>query len=140
MSTARFKLLRLVRSADVHNRFRLYYPATEKGQPIYVHAKIMIIDDWLLRIGSSNLNNRSMAFDTECDLSLEVRPGMAGELAVRREISGLCHDLLAEHCGKNLADMAAAHKIRPLDHGARCHMRWASGGTGRDAAVSSRRI
>ena len=40
-----------------------------------VHAKIMVIDDRLLRVGSSNLNNRSMGFDTECDLAVEVTPG-----------------------------------------------------------------
>jgi phospholipase D1/2 len=35
----------------------------------------MIIDDRLLRVGSSNFNNRSMDFDTECDLAVEAVPG-----------------------------------------------------------------
>jgi phosphatidylserine/phosphatidylglycerophosphate/cardiolipin synthase-like enzyme len=32
----------------------------EKGM---IHAKVMIIDDTILRVGSSNLSNRSMGFD-----------------------------------------------------------------------------
>ena len=39
---------------------------------IHVHAKVLIIDDRYLRIGSSNLNNRSMGFDTECDIAIEA--------------------------------------------------------------------
>ena len=38
-----------------------------------VHSKVMIVDDTLLRVGSANLNNRSMGTDTECDLALEAR-------------------------------------------------------------------
>jgi phosphatidylserine/phosphatidylglycerophosphate/cardiolipin synthase-like enzyme len=75
MGTARAKLLALVREADVHGRFQLYVPVTEGRRPIYVHAKVTVVDDRLLRIGSSNLNNRSMGMDTECDVSIEVRPG-----------------------------------------------------------------
>jgi phospholipase D1/2 len=30
----------------------------------------MIVDDDILHLGSSNLNNRSMGFDTECDIAL----------------------------------------------------------------------
>ena len=34
-----------------------------------IHSKVMVVDDRLLRIGSANINNRSMGTDTECDLS-----------------------------------------------------------------------
>ena len=37
-----------------------------------VHSKVMIIDDRFLRVGSANLNNRSMGADTECDLAFEA--------------------------------------------------------------------
>ena len=40
-----------------------------------VHSKVMIVDDRLLRVGSANLNNRSMGTDTECDLAIEARNG-----------------------------------------------------------------
>jgi len=97
MGSSRVRLLRLIRKADVHNRFRLYTPVTEGGTPIYVHAKALVMDDRLLRVGSSNLNNRSQGYDTECDLSVEVPPGEREEL--RQKIVGLRNDLLAEHLG-----------------------------------------
>ena len=37
-----------------------------------MHSKVMVIDDRFLRIGSANLNNRSMGTDTECDLAIEA--------------------------------------------------------------------
>ena len=97
MGSARARLLKLVRKADVHGRFRLYTPVTRGGTPIYVHAKILIMDDRLMRVGSSNLNNRSLGFDTECDLSVEARPGAPGESDLRRRIRGFRTKLLAEH-------------------------------------------
>jgi len=55
------------------------------------------MDDRLLRVGSSNLNNRSQGYDTECDLSVEAPPAKKDEL--RQKIVGLRNDLLAEHLG-----------------------------------------
>uniref|UniRef100_UPI001CB9594B phospholipase D-like domain-containing protein n=1 Tax=Tateyamaria sp. syn59 TaxID=2576942 RepID=UPI001CB9594B len=72
-------------------------PVAEGGTHIYVHAKVVIMDDRLLRVGSSNLNNRSMGFDTECDLSIEAEDDDDPEL--RASIVGLRNDLLAEHLG-----------------------------------------
>ncbi|MDF0603964.1 phospholipase, partial [Psychromarinibacter sp. C21-152] len=69
------------------------------GGPIYVHAKIVIMDNRLMRVGSSNLNNRSLGFDTECDLTVEVRPGQPGEAETRARVAGLRTALLAEHLG-----------------------------------------
>jgi phospholipase D1/2 len=103
MGATRAKLLEHVKRADARNRFRLYYPVTEGGAPIYVHAKIMIIDDRLFRVGSSNFNNRSMGFDTECDLAIEVRD----EGPLGSDITAIRHDLLAEHLGATPAEVAA---------------------------------
>ncbi|WP_081629371.1 phospholipase D-like domain-containing protein [Methylopila sp. M107] len=102
MGAARAKLLTHVKRADARGRFRMYYPVTPNGTPIYVHAKIMIVDDRLLRVGSSNLNNRSMGFDTECDLAIE-----AADDETRAEILALRHDLLAEHLGASPDEVAA---------------------------------
>jgi phospholipase D1/2 len=33
----------------------------------------MIVDDEWLRIGSSNLSNRSMGVDSECDVTVEAQ-------------------------------------------------------------------
>ena len=102
MDSARVRLMKLVRDADLHNRFRIYHPVNAVGTPIYVHAKLMIADDRILKIGSANLNNRSMGYDTECDLILEARddqrPLRDGILAERNA-------LLAEHLGCSAAEV-----------------------------------
>src|SRR5690606_551111 len=64
-------------------------------------AKLMIVDDVLLRVGSANLNNRSMGVDTECDLAIEARTDEH-----RRGIGGVLHRLLGEHLGVAAADVA----------------------------------
>lgn len=97
MGSARARLLSLVGRSDIHGRFRLYTPVAEGGTPIYVHAKVMAIDDRLLRVGSSNLNNRSMGLDTECDLAVEAGEG---DRDLRRAIIAFRDRLLAEHLGK----------------------------------------
>ncbi len=46
----------------------LYAPAGETADPIYVHAKVAVIDDRTLIVGSANLNDHSMFNDTEAAL------------------------------------------------------------------------
>ncbi|MXP64210.1 phospholipase [Roseomonas sp. M0104] len=107
MDSARSRLLRLVQRADRHGRFRVYYPVNEAGQPIYVHAKILCVDDALLKIGSANLNNRSLGFDTECDVAIEAAasadPAQARAFILRQR-----NELLAEHLGRSTDAVAAA--------------------------------
>lgn len=102
MDGARSKLLHMLWRADLHKRLGVFYPVTAGGEPIYVHAKIMVIDDRLLRVGSSNLNNRSMGFDTECDLAIEVTPGSRDAKRLRETILSIRLDLLCEHLGVEL--------------------------------------
>lgn len=99
MGSSRARLLRMMTDADKYDRFKLYTPVAEHGTPIYVHAKIVICDDRLLRVGSSNLSNRSMGLDTECDLSVEARFGDADDAELRKQILALRNDLLSEHLG-----------------------------------------
>jgi phosphatidylserine/phosphatidylglycerophosphate/cardiolipin synthase-like enzyme len=96
MTRLRVDMIRALHAADRHGRLRIYYPhrAGLGDQCINLHAKVMVIDDRLLRIGSSNLNNRSMGYDTECDLAVEAR-----EPRVARAIAAFRHALLAEHLG-----------------------------------------
>jgi len=70
---------------------------------IHVHAKVLIIDDRYLRIGSSNLNNRSMGFDTECDIAIE-----AANTAERDSIASVRNRLIAEHWGSDEESVRAA--------------------------------
>lgn len=62
-------------AAGVADRLRILYPAVadeESSAAVMIHSKVMIVDDGFLRIGSANLNNRSMGADTECDLAFEA--------------------------------------------------------------------
>ena len=97
MDRTRLSFIQTLKSADCHKRFQIYSPVTTLGLTIIVHAKLTIIDDTLLRIGSANINNRSLGFDTECDLSFEAAgPGSA---ANRNEIIRLRNKLLAHWLG-----------------------------------------
>lgn len=106
MDTARTRLHEALRREDRHGRFRIYHPVTEACAPIYVHAKIMAVDDEVLRVGSSNWNNRSMRLDTECDVTIDAaRDGNDG---ARGTIRRLRDGLLAEHLGTEPERVAAA--------------------------------
>jgi phosphatidylserine/phosphatidylglycerophosphate/cardiolipin synthase-like enzyme len=97
MGRNRERLLRRLIRADRHKRLRIYYPANcDDGSevPIHVHAKLMIIDDRVLRVGSANLNNRSMGLDTECDIIIE-----AEDETTREAICKVRERLLGEHLG-----------------------------------------
>jgi phosphatidylserine/phosphatidylglycerophosphate/cardiolipin synthase-like enzyme len=98
MDGARVRMLEHIWANDPHDRFAAYYPVTEGEQPIYVHAKILVRDEELIRVGSSNLNNRSMGFDTECDLIVEASLCDDPE-AVRATIADMRDQLISEHLG-----------------------------------------
>jgi phospholipase D1/2 len=70
---------------------------------IHVHAKVLVVDDKFLRIGSSNLNNRSMGYDTECDLAVEAQKS-----ADRTAITSVRNRLIAEHWGSDEQSVATA--------------------------------
>jgi phosphatidylserine/phosphatidylglycerophosphate/cardiolipin synthase-like enzyme len=98
MDTARARLRESIRRHDTCGRFRIYHPVTAAGEAVYVHSKLMIVDDKVMRVGSSNFNNRSMRFDNECDVAFEA--GDSNVLASR--LLDLRNDLLAEHLGVNV--------------------------------------
>jgi phosphatidylserine/phosphatidylglycerophosphate/cardiolipin synthase-like enzyme len=98
MDVLRARVLRRLRRGSGSHRLRVYHPvSTDRGEtvPIYVHSKVMVVDDSLARVGSSNISNRSMGLDTECDLALEA----GGDPRLERAIAGLRERLLAEHLG-----------------------------------------
>jgi len=106
MGPARAELVKALERKDRYGRFRIYTPVTEGGADIYVHAKIMVVDDHVLRVGSANLNNRSMGLDSECDLMIDARlPANAGSEATIRRLRA---DLIAEHLGADPAEVAAS--------------------------------
>ena len=98
MQALRTRLVRELREADRHGHFHAYYPHVDglaEGTCIDLHSKVMIVDDEWLRVGSSNLSNRSMGMDSECDVTFEAR----GDARIRETIRGFRHGLLAEHSG-----------------------------------------
>ncbi|NIQ95097.1 MAG: hypothetical protein GWO11_05185, partial [Desulfuromonadales bacterium] len=72
MGLLRNRILQRLQQADRSDRLGVYYPSRDDlaEDMINVHSKLLIVDNSLVRIGSSNLNNRSMGFDTECDLAI----------------------------------------------------------------------
>lgn len=95
MGVMRGRLLRHLKEADVHGRLRVYRPQLPGDAALNIHAKVMIVDDELLRIASSNLSNRSMGLDTECDFALEAH----GDAGTAERIAAIRERLLGEHLG-----------------------------------------
>lgn len=92
----RDRLIRRLSRCDRYGRMRAFYPVVPKPdgaeQEIIVHSKLVIVDDLFLRIGSSNLNQRSEELDTELDVAIEARTAEeCGAIAAVRD------RLLAEH-------------------------------------------
>jgi phospholipase D1/2 len=107
MQMLRTKLIRRLRDADPHGRFHVYYPHIDglpEGTCIDVHAKMILIDDEWLRIGSANLANRSMGLDSECDLTVAAD----GDPQKRATLRNFRIRLLAEHLGREPAQIEQA--------------------------------
>ena len=105
MDRRRSVIMRRLHAADQHGRLRAYTPVTASGAPILVHAKLAIMDDTLLRVGSANLNNRSGGFDTECDLSFEIAPD---DKKGRDAVSRCRNQLIAYWLACSVAEVASA--------------------------------
>ncbi len=106
MDGARVRLLHAIAEKDHARRMKVFIPVTAKGVPIYVHAKLMIVDDAILRIGSANMNNRSMGLDTEADVFIDSARPANDRDEVRAAICRLRHQLIAEHCGLDTKEAA----------------------------------
>ena len=52
------------------DRVAIYDLENDDGNPVYVHAKVCVIDDVLLVVGSDNLNRRSWTHDSEISCSV----------------------------------------------------------------------
>lgn len=106
MDVLRGRILSTLREADAHDRLRTYFPriAAVPHCSLMVHSKVMVIDDDFVRVGSSNLSNRSMGLDSECDLA--IAGGSDSE--VRSAITRFRNRLVAEHLGLGIDDVARA--------------------------------
>jgi phosphatidylserine/phosphatidylglycerophosphate/cardiolipin synthase-like enzyme len=52
------------------DRFAIYDLENEHGAAIYVHAKVVVIDDVLAMLGSDNMNRRSWTHDSELSIAV----------------------------------------------------------------------
>ena len=105
----RVRLLQDLRQADRHGRLAVYYPWKKDLEtiPINLHAKVMVIDDRFVRIGSSNLNNRSMGLDTECDIAIEVNHDNAKSGQAIRHFR---QRLLSEHLDTSIDEITKSEQ------------------------------
>jgi phosphatidylserine/phosphatidylglycerophosphate/cardiolipin synthase-like enzyme len=94
-------------------RVAFYGVENVEGVPVYVHAKVCIIDDVWASVGSDNFNRRSWTHDSELtaavwDDTLDQRePREIGALDVpRRYPRDLRLALVAEHLGRRPGDVS----------------------------------
>lgn len=97
MDVLRNEAFERLRRADSQGRLKIMSPVHDAlgDTSINVHAKIMVADGEIVRIGSANLSQRSMGLDTECDI-----------LVADKCAEWLAADLLAEHMGAGVDDVA----------------------------------
>jgi phosphatidylserine/phosphatidylglycerophosphate/cardiolipin synthase-like enzyme/uncharacterized membrane protein YdjX (TVP38/TMEM64 family) len=115
MDCLRREVIAALYDADRHGRLGVFFPSLGPRAPkLTVHSKLLVIDDSLIRIGSSNLSNRSLALDTECDVAIEA--GARDD--VRRAARRLLHTLLGEHSDTKPETVAAMARDRGSVHAA----------------------
>lgn len=130
MQTGRGGFIEQFVKAGLTDRVRFLYPSSRDAHgpaAVMVHSKVMIVDDRLLRIGSANLNNRSMGADTECDLAFEASSDeeMRTVAGIRRGMIGHFCDVGAEEIERHEADLFGylddlakadgARSLQPID-------------------------
>jgi phosphatidylserine/phosphatidylglycerophosphate/cardiolipin synthase-like enzyme len=85
----------------VGDRVLIVHLVNEQGKPVYVHCKTIIADDVWMSIGSSNINHRSMTYDTELNAaSIDSRITRGGHVSARE----LRVRLMAEHLGLDIKE------------------------------------
>lgn len=120
----------LVREASAHgHRLGIYDVVAghdADGAPIYVyiHSKLMIVDDRFFIVGSANLTNRSMTIDSEIVAAYEAAPG---DRALINAIRRIRVRLLLEHVGERSCLRALVRpeglvdRLDALEGRLRCH-------------------
>jgi phosphatidylserine/phosphatidylglycerophosphate/cardiolipin synthase-like enzyme len=111
----------------------LYARSGPYADPIYVHAKIAIIDDTWLTIGSANLNEHSMFNDTEMNV-VAIDPDLARSTRLRlwsehlelpvgelpddpiEAIDELWRPISEEQLERRLAGEPLTHRLARLPH------------------------
>jgi phosphatidylserine/phosphatidylglycerophosphate/cardiolipin synthase-like enzyme len=108
---AQERAIAIVRAAG-GDRVGVYDLENEEGTPVYVHAKVCVIDDVWATVGSDNMNRRSWTHDSELSCAVidstvdhrePVDPGGLGDRS-RRFARDLRMALWVEHLGLSADD------------------------------------
>lgn len=106
MRNLSLKIAHKLKAIDTYRRFHVYSPIDENlPKPWFrnIHSKVAIFDFAYLRVGSANLNNRSMGLDSECDLMIDASHSPADQERIAR----LFAELVAEHAPLAAPDVLA---------------------------------
>jgi phosphatidylserine/phosphatidylglycerophosphate/cardiolipin synthase-like enzyme len=135
----RLQAIELCRKA-APDRVHVYDLENTEGTPVYVHAKVAVVDDTWACVGSANLNRRSWTHDSELSVAVldAVRderepadPGGHGDGA-RRFARELRLELLREHLDRQAGDDAdlldPGDAVRAADAVADALDAWHAGG------------
>jgi phosphatidylserine/phosphatidylglycerophosphate/cardiolipin synthase-like enzyme len=119
---AQSRALAIVKEAG-GERVGIFDIENDVGSPIYVHAKVCVIDDVWATVGSDNLNRRSWThdselscavIDSELDDRIPLDPGGLGDGA-RTFARALRLSLWAEHLGRSFEDPELLNLLRSSD-------------------------
>ena len=106
----REKAMRVLRAAG-GRRVAVYGIENDDGTPIYVHAKVCVIDDTWACIGSDNANRRSWTHDSELSSAvIDMSPDRSKSWA-----RSLRHDLSREHLGADVQHAVLNDSARWFD-------------------------
>jgi len=111
---AQLEALRLIES----DRVAVYDLENEDGVPIYVHAKVCIVDDQWLTCGSDNLNRRSWTNDSELTCAVDSE-----DLA-----RSLRSELWSEHLGVDDPELDPVAGFKQWKENAAALDEWHAGG------------
>lgn len=95
-------------AAESGHALGVYNVAVKRGSEdlfVYIHSKLMIVDDRMLTLGSTNLTNRSMSLDSEIN-AVWSDDSNGGEVA--DAIARLRRRLLEEHIGRRVDEATLA--------------------------------
>jgi phosphatidylserine/phosphatidylglycerophosphate/cardiolipin synthase-like enzyme len=100
-------------SAAGEGRVAAYGIENHAGRPVYVHAKICVMDDWWATIGSDNFNRRSWTHDSE--LSAVVLDTVGGDHSAYARRLRLT--LAAEHLDREVGPAEFPGDISRIENG-----------------------
>ncbi|SDK83170.1 phospholipase D family protein [Nonomuraea jiangxiensis] len=89
------------------DRVAIYDLENHRGTPVYVHAKVCVVDDVWAAVGSDNVNLRSWTYDSELSCAvIDAEPDPRPPAGARRYARDLRLTLAAEHLDRDAGDVA----------------------------------